>query len=180
MTFPSLPSQLNDSCHVTCLCTASLSLGCLEHIHAAHTSVPAPNAGKTNILWVFLPPSPVLTNIKKLPGWGTMVTCHSQLVVAKVGFWCRTLAPSHYNRTEQSLISSLKNPPPIYFVPWPHYPAKIVLSSKMAVNHEDSVYCSLSLDTKLEDVSFLWVTFYFFLPVVLQRLVLCWVFYTWY
>lgn len=131
MTFPSLPGRLNDSCCVTCL-------GCLERIHAAHTSAPAPTAGETNILRVFLPPRS-WQMWKGLPGLGTKVTDALQSVVAAVGFWCRivpwTSIPSPSWNVLYSLISSLKNLPPLHSVAWPHYPAKVVLSFKIAVNH---------------------------------------------
>lgn len=110
-----------------------------------------------------LPPIPVLTDMKGA-AWagyhGNRCTLHS--VVAAVGFWCRTVFPEPWLDTIAafngmfSILLSLfsRSPLPIHSVVWPHYPAKVVPSSKMAVNHEDGVKCSLSPHTERGDVAF--------------------------
>lgn len=106
---------------------------------------------------------------KGLPGLGTMVTD------APCTWWqlrwffgaeqcslslSSILSPS---LMERSLFSYLfcQEPPPIHSLAWAHYPAKVVLSSQMAFNHDNGINCSPSLDTEREDVAFMKLCFRF-------------------
>lgn len=119
-----------------------------EHICAqTHVSVSAPTAGETNILLVSLPPQSWQT-WKGLPGPGTMVTdapCTRWVLLRWVFFGAESsslslgLIPSLslMECSPFSYLCPLLSRPPIHSVAWPHYPAKIVPSSKTAVNHDD-------------------------------------------
>lgn len=166
---PRLPGTNTCSAHVCSSSNCRLD----QHIASLPSSLP-PQSWQT---W------------KGLPGLGTMVTdapCiqwQLRWVFGAEEYSLNLrLIPSPSLMERFFILLSLKNPSPIHSVAWPHYPAKVFFSSKMAVNHDDGVYCSLSPDTEREDVAFMELCFFFFgvyvfLCVVLQRNVL-WALYT--
>lgn len=100
--------------------------------------------------WVSLPPRSWQT-WKGLPGLGTMVTdapCTQWLL--RWGFGAEQCSlnlgsipsPSLMECCLFSYLFSQTPPPPIHSVVRPHYPAKVVPSSKMAINHEDGIECA--------------------------------------